>query len=319
MTSNVVLITGGSGFLGRSLAVSLRERGHRVVLGARNNAHNARAERATGCESVPLDVASIESVRDALAEFRPGIVVHAAATKFVDLSERQPMECIDVNVLGSQNVVRACIERGVSLLVGVSTDKAAPPAGNLYGLSKAAMERMLCSMNGRGGLTTTCVRFGNIAWSTGSVLPIWKRMHEESGVIGSTGPDMRRFFFTVEEASELVLRAIDHAPTVAGKVLSVEMKAAQVRQLLDVWTKVRGGRWERIEERPGDKIDEHLIGSTELGHTSRVVLDDKPHFLIDFANKADSPVEEVSTATAAAMSEEEIRRLLDAEPASEAP
>lgn len=307
-----VLITGGSGFLGRALARRLKTRAT-VVLGSRNNARNLAAEQATGCRAVPLDVARIESVRDLISELEPDAVIHAAATKFVDLSEREPMECVDVNVLGSQNVARVCHEKGVRVLIGVSTDKAAPPAGNLYGLSKALMERMFCAMDAKGPTRVACVRMGNIAWSTGSVFPIWKRMIDESGVILSTGPDMRRFFLTVDDAASLVVRGLDNISTLAGKICVMPMKAAQIRDVLDVWTKHNGGAWKTIERRPGDKEDEHLVGETEVAHATEVAIDGMPHCVIDFANKAILPIPRaLSTTGAERFTEAEILRVLQA-------
>src|SRR5512139_2255258 len=94
-----LLITGGTGFLGRNLATALHDR-YDVILTGRNNKQNQYAAQVTGCRVLPMDVSSIEAVRDTFTEVRPNIVVHAAATKFVDLAERQPMECIDVNVVG---------------------------------------------------------------------------------------------------------------------------------------------------------------------------------------------------------------------------
>ena len=138
------------------------------------------SERFAGVKCMPMDVSNIESVRDAFVEFRPDVVVHAAATKFVDLSERQPMECVDINVTGSQNVARVAVERGVKKVVGVSTDKAAPPIRNIYGLSKSMMERMYCSMDSKADTRFACVRYGNVAWSTGSVLPIWTQQFKET-------------------------------------------------------------------------------------------------------------------------------------------
>jgi FlaA1/EpsC-like NDP-sugar epimerase len=173
---STLLVTGGSGFVGRRLGATLGA-DLRVVLAARNHMQLDAAGRQTGCEIVPLDVSNIESVRDVLAEVRPDAVVHAAATKFVDIAENQPMEAVDVNVGGSQNVARACVERGVGTVIGVSTDKAAPPVRNTYGLTKALMERMFCTLDGKTDTRFACVRCGNVAWSTGSVLPIWKRMH----------------------------------------------------------------------------------------------------------------------------------------------
>src|SRR5262249_54012765 len=156
------------------------------------------------------------------------IIIHAAATKFVDLAEKEPMECVDVNVVGSQNVARVAVDRSVDTVIGISTDKASPPVRNTYGLSKALMERLFCSMDSKTDTQFVCVRYGNVAWSTGSVLPIWKAMHETSGVIRTTGPEMRRFFFTVDEAVSLVLTAMQHVKELRGKVLSRRMKAARI-------------------------------------------------------------------------------------------
>ena len=289
MKKPTVLVTGGTGFLGRRLALALKET-HDVVLGARDQKRNLRAQEFTGCPVVPLDVAHIESVRDAIVEFRPSVVIHAAATKFVDLAERQPMECIDINVIGSQNVIRAAIDKGVETVIGISTDKASPPTRNTYGLSKALMERAFCAMNGRAGTKTLCVRYGNVAWSTGSVLPIWKRMQEETGVIGTTGPEMRRFFFTVQEAVQLVCTAMDRTHEFQGTVLSQKMKSAQISDVLRVWVEHRGGRWERIQDRPGERDDEFLVGEIEAPYTREVEIHGIPHYVVSFNEKPSEPV-----------------------------
>ena len=107
-----VLITGGTGFLGKHLALAMKN-AHAVVLAGRNNKQNMLAHKRTGCAVLPLDVSRIESVRDVFIESRPDIVIHAAATKFVDQAEQQPLECTDVNVLGSENVARVAMEHGV--------------------------------------------------------------------------------------------------------------------------------------------------------------------------------------------------------------
>ncbi|MBI3825240.1 MAG: SDR family NAD(P)-dependent oxidoreductase [Candidatus Rokubacteria bacterium] len=314
---STVLITGGSGFLGRRLAVALRGR-HRVVLAARNHKLNHAAEHFTGCPVIPMDVAHIEAVRDVFGEIRPEIVVHAAATKFVDLAERQPLECIDVNVVGSENVARVAIEKGVAAVVGISTDKAAPPVRNTYGLTKALMERMFCALDGKTATRFACVRYGNVAWSTGSVLPIWKRMHESTGVIGTTGPDMTRFFFTVDSAVALVLTALDHMEDVRGRVLGREMKSARIRDILDLWIKTRGGRWEPIAGRPGERTDEYLLGDAELPFTVERRFDGIRHFVISFNQRAAEPVAAgLSSATAVRLSEAEILDIIGSPPVEE--
>ncbi len=105
MAKKTVLVTGGSGFLGRHLGRALMSEA-RVVLAARNNKVNLEAAQRTGCEVLPLDVVNIESVRDVFHESAPDVVIHAAATKFVDLAEHHPMECVDVNVRSMSALVR---------------------------------------------------------------------------------------------------------------------------------------------------------------------------------------------------------------------
>jgi UDP-N-acetylglucosamine 4,6-dehydratase len=317
MKPNTILITGGTGFLGKRLALALKAN-NRVILTGRNNKNNQIAKEFTSCEVAPMDVASIESVRDAFAEFKPDIVIHAAATKFVDLSEKYPMECIDVNVTGSQNIARVCVEYGVKVVVGISTDKASPPVRNTYGLSKAIMERLFCSMDGKGASRFTCVRYGNVAWSTGSVLPIWKDMHEKKGIIGTTGPEMRRFFFTVDEAVNLVLTAIGNIDSIHGKVLSQKMKAAQMQDILNLWVSSKGGAWQVIEGRPGERNDEYLIGELELPHTEEINFGGIPHYVISFNEKVLNPISVgLSSANTERLSDTEILSLINNPPQEE--
>jgi len=314
---STLLITGGTGFLGKRLALNLKDR-FRVVLTGRNNKQNGQAQSFAGCETLPMDVARMDSVRDTFAEVRPDIVIHAAATKFVDLAERQPMECVDVNVVGSQNVARLALEFGVQTVIGVSTDKATPPVRNTYGLTKALMERVFCSMDGKTDTQFACARYGNVAWSTGSVLPIWKKMHETTGVIGTTGPDMTRFFFTVDEAVKLVTTLIDEMPRLHGRILSRQMKAAKIRDLLETWTRAKGGRWEQIEGRPGERDDELLVGANELAYTEAMTFDGVPHYAISFRDKVATPLTDIiSSANVDRLSEAEMLALIDAVPVEE--
>jgi UDP-N-acetylglucosamine 4,6-dehydratase len=306
-----ILVTGGTGFLGRNLGLALKDR-YDVVLTGRNNKQNMHAGEVTGCAVLPMDVANIEAVRDTFVEVKPDVVIHAAATKFVDLAEKQPMECVDVNVTGSQNIARVSIEKGVESVLGISTDKAAPPVRNTYGLSKALMERVFCAMDGKSDTKFACVRYGNVAWSTGSVLPIWKKMFEDTGVIRSTGPEMRRFFFTVDDAVKLVTTALENIETIRGGVLSRYMKAAQIEDLLDVWTSQKGGRWERMEGRPGERDDEFLIGDIELPYTDEMMFDDVKHYFITFNKKVASPLAEgLSSANTERLTEAEMITLID--------
>lgn len=309
-----ILITGGSGFLGRNLALNLKNN-YNIILGSRNNKQNFTASKITGCRALPLDVSNIESVRDIIKETKPHIIIHAAATKFVDLSEKYPNETIDINVTGSQNVARAAIENGVEFVLGISTDKACPPIRNIYGLSKATMERLFCLLNKKSETQFACVRYGNVAWSTGSVLPIWKKMHEETGILETTGPEMRRFFFSIQDAVDLVINAIDNKDLIQGQVLSRVMKSAQIEDILNVWVKHFGGQWKKIQGRPGERDDEFLVGETELAYCQVITLNNIKHFLISPNTKVESGLPAIFTSKEAdRLSEDEILEILNSSP-----
>ena len=313
-----VLITGGSGFLGKRLGRRLRELGHDVVLTARNNKQNFLASEFSGCQCLAMDVASIESVRDIFSQVKPTWVVHGAATKFVDLSERQPMETVDVNVLGSQNVARVAIDKGVKVVLGISTDKAAPPVRNTYGLTKALMERVFCSMNDKSGTRFHCVRYGNVAWSTASVLATWAKDLQTTGVIRTTGPEMLRFFFTVDDAVELVVTALTQSEDLQGKLLCRHMKAARMEEILEVWCKQENARFERIAGRPGERHEEFLIGEQELPYTSERIYNGKRHYVISFNEKAERPLAEVlSAGNTERLSSDEILAMVNQPPEEE--
>ncbi len=305
-----LLVTGGTGFLGRHLGKTLSEN-YNVILTGRNNKQNMIAKQITRCKVAPMDICNIESIRDTFYQYKPDFVIHAAATKFVDLAETFPMECIDVNVVGSQNVARVSVETGVSGVIGVSTDKATPPVRNIYGLSKAIMERTFTGLNGKHNTKFTCVRYGNVAWSTGSVFPIWKEMHEKDGIIGTTGPNMTRFFFSINEAVELIQTSLNNLENVSGKVLSLKMKSAKLENILKVWVKINGGSFKNISGRPGERDDEYLIGELELPYTREITYNQKTHYLISFNEKVNNPIKgTLSSANAERLNEDEIINLI---------
>jgi UDP-N-acetylglucosamine 4,6-dehydratase/5-epimerase len=228
------------------------------------------------------------------------------------------MEAIDVNVLGSQNVARVAIQQGVKLVVGISTDKASPPVRNTYGLTKALMERLFCAMDSKSDTRFLCVRYGNVAWSTGSVFCLWKAMLANQGWVGTTGPEMYRFFFSVDEAVELVATALLHADESRGKVLSRAMKSARIKDVLEAWAKSDGIKYKTIDGRPGERDEEYLIGEQELAYTEAIQYGDIPHYLISFNNRAKVAHDGViSSRTARKLTEEEIVAFLHNPPLEE--
>lgn len=301
-----LLITGGTGFLGRHFALSQKQK-YNIILTGRNNTQNVYAEEFSGCPVIPMDVTNIESVRDVFSQVRPQIVVHAAATKFVNLAEIHPMEAVSTNVLGSQNVARVAIEKEVGIVVASSTDKASPPVTNTYGLSKSLMERMFCALKDKTPTKFCSVRHGNILWSSGSVFHLWKKMSETKGVIKSTRVNMTLYFYSINEAIDLLAVAIDNIESLNGKILCRNMKSASIRQVLDVWTEHFGGKWEAAPKRLGERDDEFLVGASECDFASRINFNDLQYYIIDFHEISKNPLlEPVVSASASSYSRKEI-------------
>ena len=305
-----ILITGGTGFLGINLAKKFSKK-YTVILSGRNNKLNYIAKNKTRCEVIPLDVSNINSIRDAINYAKPDIIIHAAATKFVDLSEKFPFETIDSNVLGSSNIARVSIDKKIKTVIGISTDKASPPVKNIYGLSKSIMERLFLSSSNQSNTQFSCVRYGNVAWSTGSVLPIWKRMFDKNKTLLTTGPYMRRFFFLVSDAVTLVDTALKNIKFLNGKILSREMKSAQMIDIIKSWINIYGGKYSIIGSRSGDRQDEYLIGEEELKYTIEKKINNIKHYVIDFSKTDKNSIKKiVSSSTAEKLSNLDISKIL---------
>ena len=305
-----ILITGGTGFLGRNLALDLK-RNYRVILAARNNERNNHAKAITDCEVIPLDVVNIDAVREAIDIYRPRIIIHAAATKYVDLSEIFPNECIDVNIRGSQNVARAAMDKKVKTVIGVSTDKAASPCNNMYSMSKAVMERLFIRLDGKTQTRFCCLRFGNIAWSTGSVFPTWRNMLQSKNKIDTTGFDMSRFFFSVHDAIDMMNDVLSVLDDLYGKTLAKKMKGVKIEHLLRQFILFYGGSYEKVAARIGERPDECMVGSAEVAHTAKCIINNREYYLIDYAfDHLSDLVFPVQASTAETLTTEEIDRLI---------
>ena len=266
--------------MGRNLALKLKQKS-KVILGGRNNSINNLAQQITGCQVVPMDVANINSVREIVGIYKPNIIIHAAATKYVDLSEIHPNECIDINITGSQNIARVAIDKAINTVIGISTDKAALPCSGMYSMSKAIMERLFILMDGVSNTRFCCQRMGNIAWSTGSVFPIWKRMLVEEGKIRATGIDMRRFMFSISDATKMVEDVLENVPLLHGKILAKKMKAIRMEDVLHRFIDIYGGTYERISPRIGEKMEESMIGTAEFKYTRNITINGSAYYLID--------------------------------------
>jgi FlaA1/EpsC-like NDP-sugar epimerase len=231
-----VLITGGTGFFGRGFARACLKRGlERVCVFSRNEYSQHLMRQEFGNE--PRLRFFIGDVRDQdrLRRAMDGVdvVVHAAALKRVEVGEYDTGELVKTNVLGSLNVVEAAKDAGVDRVVALSTDKACEPA-NAYGASKLCAEKLfLAANNSRGinGPRFAVVRYGNVAGSTGSVIPTWRRALEHGHVVQLTDPECTRYWMRLDEAVDLVM---DTADTMVGGELSIpELPAYQLVDLAE--------------------------------------------------------------------------------------
>jgi len=191
------------------------------------------------------------------------IVIHAAAMKQVPACEYNPFEAVRTNVLGAQHVIDAAIDAGVQKVVALSTDKAVNPV-NLYGATKLCAEKIVVQGNAYASLSKTrlsCVRYGNVVGSRGSVVPVFCQQVSE-GRLTITDERMTRFWITLEQAVDLVLFALDNM--VGGEVFIPKIPSMRVVDLADAMAP--GLPREIVGIRPGEKLHELLLTVDESRH-----------------------------------------------------
>ena len=191
------------------------------------------------------------------------MVVHASAMKQIVAAEYNPTECIATNIIGAQNVIDAAIENGVEKVVALSTDKAANPI-NLYGATKLCSDKLFIAGNNLSGGQKTrfsVVRYGNVAGSRGSVIPLFKKM-VSSGVrsLPITDEKMTRFIITLDEGVNLVINALE--TTHGGEVIVPKLPSINVVDIV----KVFGAdlKYHVTGVRPGEKLHEVMIPAEEM-------------------------------------------------------
>jgi UDP-N-acetylglucosamine 4,6-dehydratase len=198
------------------------------------------------------------------------VVVHAAALKQVPACEYNPFEAVKTNVIGSENVIRAALDTGVKKVIAVSSDKAVAPA-NLYGATKLCAEKLFSRGNAYAGDLPTrfaCARYGNVAGSSGSVIPLFRRQ-ADSGFLTITDPRATRFLITLDQAVDFVISCIERM--CGGEVAIPKLPSVRISDVSEaiapgVPTKVVGMR-------PGEKLHEVLVTAEEARHT--IELDDR--------------------------------------------
>jgi len=203
------------------------------------------------------------------------IVIHAAALKQVPTAEYNPFEFIKTNIIGTQNLVEACLDNNVEKVVSLSTDKASSPI-NLYGATKLCSDKLVLSANnikGKRKITFSVIRYGNVMGSRGSVLPFFLKVFSNKKKLPLTHFEMTRFNISLIEAIKLVEKAITNSA--GGEIYIPKLKSFYIRDLIHAITGKKN-HFKIVGIRPGEKIHEELINLSEIKNT----IEHNDHYVI---------------------------------------
>jgi UDP-N-acetylglucosamine 4,6-dehydratase len=267
-TDQVVLVTGGTGSFGKKFVEIMLREHHPAKLIIFSRDELKQHEMSMSGFNHPSLRYFIGDVRDETRLRRAmhgvDIVVHAAALKQVPACEYNPMEAIKTNILGSSNVIEAALDTGVKKVLALSTDKAVNPI-NLYGATKLAAEKLFVQSNAyAGGMATrySCVRYGNVVGSRGSVIPLFLQQRQ-SGTLTITDERMTRFWLTLEQGVRFVIRCIEQMQ--GGDVFVPKIPSTRIVDLARVIAP--HASLDVIGIRPGEKLHEVLIHEDEARST----------------------------------------------------
>lgn len=267
----VVLITGGTGSLGKALTSYLLDNYpelKKIIIFSRDEQKQFQMAQEFPIERYPLirffigDVRDYERLKRAFQQV--DFVIHAAAMKHVHIAEYNPEECIKTNVDGAQNVINACLATNVQRVVALSTDKACAPI-NLYGATKLTSDKLFIAANnikGTNPIRFSVVRYGNVMGSNGSVIPFFINK-KASGILPITDPHMTRFNISLQGGVDMVMHALEHA--VGGELFVPKIPSYRI---MDVAEAV-GPECEKsvVGIRPGEKVHEEMITSSDSYNT----------------------------------------------------
>ncbi len=268
MKDKAVLITGGTGSLGKALTKHLLTQHpdiSRLVIFSRDEQKQFEMEQEFPVKKYPQLRYFIGDVRDyeRLERAFSGIdyVIHAAAMKHVHIAEYNPDECVKTNVGGAENVIKAALKTNVSHVVALSTDKACAPI-NLYGATKLTSDKLFVAANnikGKRDIKFSVVRYGNVMGSNGSVIPFFLKRKEIDNVLPITVESMTRFNISLQGGVDMVMHALQTAW--GGEIFVPKIPSYRI---MDVAEAI-GPNCEKkvIGIRPGEKIHEEMISASD--------------------------------------------------------
>jgi UDP-N-acetylglucosamine 4,6-dehydratase len=267
-----VLITGGTGSFGKAFVRTLLSQFQpsRIVIFSRDELKQYEMAEEFSEKKYPCMRYFIGDVRDQsrLEMAMTGIdyVIHAAALKHVPIAEYNPFECIQTNIIGAENVVRAALKTKIKRVVALSTDKAASPI-NLYGATKLASDKIFVAANnirGSSDIRFSVVRYGNVVGSRGSVVPFFRRLLREGAKeLPITHQDMTRFWITLEQGVNLVLSSFSMMQ--GGEIFVPKIPSMKVTDLATVLAPDLPQKI--IGIRPGEKLHEVMITADDARQT----------------------------------------------------
>ena len=278
-----ILVTGGTGCIGSEIVRNIlkyQPKVIRIFSNDEDNTYKMMHEVDTSGTKMMHEIVDrrflIGDIRDKervlLAMEDIDIVYHAAALKHVPLCEYNPFEAIKTNVLGTQNVIEASLSAGVDRVISISTDKAVNPI-NTMGATKLLAEKLIIDANeGKGTKKTifSSVRFGNVLFSRGSVIPLFEEQIKQNIPITITNPEMTRFMMSISDTIKLVFKATLLAH--GGEIFILKMPVVRLGDLVDVVTAKYAEKYnyhkEKIQKkiiglRPGEKMYEELMTEAE--------------------------------------------------------
>lgn len=290
----IVLVTGGTGSVGSELVRQLlKYKPKQIRVLSRNETRQYELLEALHYpKNIRMLIGDIRDRERLQLAFRNvDIIFHAAALKHVPFCEYNPSEAMKTNVVGSHNVIDAALHSGVEKVIAISTDKVANPQ-NVLGASKLMMEKLFINSNFFlwGKLKSACVRFGNVAWASGSVLPMWKNQAEANKAINLTNKNATRFLMTIKQAVGLTLKAAQLCQ--GGETFILKMSSIRLDDLAGVFIKKyyprRGIKIKNVGDRAGDKLHEDLLGLND--HNKEVWANDEMFILVPSAQASDLTV-----------------------------
>ena len=270
MNNKNILITGGTGSFGKSMVdfIIKNYRPKKIHIYSRDEQKHFEMQK-----NYPENKFNVRyligDIRDKgrllFATKDVDIVIHAAAMKHVSLGEYNPFEVVKTNILGSQNVIDACISNEVSKVIALSTDKASSPI-NLYGASKLTSDKLFINANNYLGKLNTIfsvVRYGNVMGSKGSIIPILLNQFKNNKKFNVTDKSMTRFNITLEESVKFVDLVIKKM--LGGELFVPKLKSYKITDLIASISKDHKVKF--IGIRPGEKIHEEMISESESINT----------------------------------------------------